>query len=194
METNSGTFMVEMKETAHILQHATDNSLVLIDELGRGTSNMEGAAIAWSVAEDLLFKKCFTIFATHFVQLCELEFMYANVKNQHFVVNSNTDGLEFAYTLNEGSSGVEHYGISLAKILKLPLAITQQAEKYCDQMVQDEKRKAQEMEAQNDGHLSRNMIRLAYRLRNLKSSTLNFEAMKKQLKTLQQMFKPATSN
>ena len=81
-EHNISTFMLEMKETAFILENATDRSLILIDELGRATSNEDGVAIAWAVSEFLLVRRAMTFFVTHYPQLSRLADVYPNVQNQ----------------------------------------------------------------------------------------------------------------
>ncbi|RHY95637.1 hypothetical protein DYB35_000302 [Aphanomyces astaci] len=83
MQENASTFTVEMQETAFILDNCTCRSLVLMDELGRGTSNEEGFAIAWSVSESLMKKGAFCLFATHFHGLRELSELYPSCSNYH---------------------------------------------------------------------------------------------------------------
>ncbi|RXM92782.1 MutS protein-like 4 [Acipenser ruthenus] len=85
-ETNSSTFMVEMKEISYIIHNASDRSLIIIDELGRGTSAEEGIGICHAVCEFLLNFRAFTLFATHFLELCQLEALYPNVENHHMGV------------------------------------------------------------------------------------------------------------
>ena len=83
-----------MKETAFACNYATDKSLILIDELGRATSNEDGMAIAWSISEFLLVKRAITFFATHYSQLTKLANIYPNAQNQHLsaVVKNDEDG------------------------------------------------------------------------------------------------------
>ena len=82
-EQNISTFMLEMKEIAFICCNAGPKSLILIDELGRATSNEDGVAIAWSVSEFLLAKRAMTFFVTHYPQLAKLSEVYSGVQNQH---------------------------------------------------------------------------------------------------------------
>ena len=76
-----------MKETAFACNYATDKSLILVDELGRATSNEDGMAIAWAISEFLLVKRSITFFATHYSQLTKLANIYPNVQNQHLSAN-----------------------------------------------------------------------------------------------------------
>ena len=84
IETNSSTFMVEMRETSYILNNLSDNSLVIIDELGRGTSVEEGVSICFAICEHLLKTNAFTLMATHFIELTKLENFYLNVSKYGF--------------------------------------------------------------------------------------------------------------
>ncbi|EDO35291.1 predicted protein [Nematostella vectensis] len=88
IETNSSTFMLEMKEINYIIQNASDKSLIIVDELGRGTSSEEGVGICYAVCEHLLGIKAFTFFATHFLELTTMDELYPNVENLHFEIQS----------------------------------------------------------------------------------------------------------
>ena len=96
-EHNISTFMQEMKDTAFICKNVTDKSLILIDELGRATSNEDGVSIAWAVAEFLLVKRSMTFFVTHYPQLCRLAEIYPNVQNQHLGAVAGDDSGEVRY-------------------------------------------------------------------------------------------------
>lgn len=121
------TFMVEMTETAHILEHATDNSLVLLDEIGRGTSTFDGLSIAWAVAEHIHDNVgARTLFATHYHELCDLAESLERVKNVHVVVKEWNDEIIFTRTLAEG--GAERsYGIQVARLAGLPKGVIARA-------------------------------------------------------------------
>lgn len=98
-EHNISTFMLEMKEAAFICKHATEKSLILIDELGRATSNEDGVAIAWSISEHLLASRVMTFFVTHYPQLSKLSLVYPAVQNQHMdSILSGEDNTELCYT------------------------------------------------------------------------------------------------
>ena len=121
------TFMVEMAETATILHNASRRSLVLLDEIGRGTSTYDGLAIAWSVAEDLhdrIGARC--IFATHYHELCELEATRKRVYNQSVAVSEWEDRILFLRTLREGGAS-RSYGIQCARLAGLPRPVLDRA-------------------------------------------------------------------
>lgn len=124
------TFMVEMVETAHILHHATDKSLIVMDEIGRGTSTYDGISIAWAVAQYLAthFKKApKTLFATHYHELQPLENEYPSViKNFHMAVAGEKNSPVFLHTLLPG--GASHsFGIAVAKLAGLPNEVIESA-------------------------------------------------------------------
>jgi DNA mismatch repair protein MutS len=120
------TFMVEMSETAHILQQATEKSLVLIDEIGRGTSTFDGLALAFACAEYLAKSiKSYTLFATHYFELTELDLL-TNVSNIHLEVATHGDHLAFLYTVKEGPAS-QSYGIQVAQLAGIPQTVIQRA-------------------------------------------------------------------
>lgn len=121
------TFMVEMNETANILNNATSRSLVILDELGRGTSTFDGLSIAWSVIEHLHNKiRCKTLFATHYHQLIELEHYLPRVKNYHLQIREVGDELFFLYKIEQGGSD-KSFGIHVAKLAGLPSRVIDRA-------------------------------------------------------------------
>lgn len=121
------TFMVEMAETASILHHATDRSIVLLDEIGRGTSTYDGLSIAWAVAEDLVDRVgCLGMFATHYHELCELAEDRAGVVNQSVAVSESGEKILFLRRLKEGGAS-RSYGIGCARIAGLPGQVVQRA-------------------------------------------------------------------
>ncbi|KAI4879092.1 hypothetical protein NFI96_014431 [Prochilodus magdalenae] len=141
-ETNSSTFMVEMKEVSYITHTASDKSLLIIDELGRGTSAEEGIGICHAVCEFLINLKAFTLFATHFLELCQLETLYPNVENQHMQVqhicvgNSSTETVVYTYLLTRGCSEERNYGIRAAEFTSMPPAIIQEAKAFAANLSQ----------------------------------------------------------
>ncbi|XP_027857440.1 mutS protein homolog 4 [Xiphophorus couchianus] len=132
-ETNSSTFMLEMKEVSYIIHNASDRSLTIIDELGRGTSAEEGIGICHSVCEFLLGLKAFTLFATHFLELCQLASLYPNVENQHMEVqhtrnrDSGAEQVVYTYLLSRGCAEERQYGLRAAEMTSLPPSIIQEA-------------------------------------------------------------------
>ncbi|XP_058842577.1 mutS protein homolog 4-like [Acipenser ruthenus] len=139
-ETNSSTFMVEMKEISYIIHNASDRSLIIIDELGRGTSAEEGIGICHAVCEFLLNFRAFTLFATHFLELCQLEALYPNVENHHMGVtltrsaSSNAEKVTYTYLLSRGRSEEKNYGLRAAEITSLPPSIIQEAKEITSQI------------------------------------------------------------
>lgn len=120
LSRGQSTFMVEMSETASILHHATRRSLVVLDEIGRGTSTYDGLAIAWSVAEDLADRvRCRALFATHYHELCELADTRPGVVNMSVAVSEWGDRIVFLRTLKEGGAS-RSYGIQCARLAGLP--------------------------------------------------------------------------
>ena len=129
------TFMVEMNETASILNNLSDNSLILLDEIGRGTSTYDGVSIAWAIAEYLHEHptKAKTLFATHYHELNEMTEQFPRVKNYNVSVKESGKNVIFIRTLKEGGS--EHsFGIHVAKMAGMPKQIVKKAEKILKQL------------------------------------------------------------
>ena len=123
------TFMVEMIETASILNQASKKSLVILDEIGRGTATLDGLAIAWSVAEYIHeVKLCRTLFATHYHELTELEKIFSRISLRTLKVKKWREELIFLHEVIEGSAD-SSYGIHVAKLAGLPEIVTQRASK-----------------------------------------------------------------
>ncbi len=121
------TFMVEMTETSHILRAATPHSLVLLDEIGRGTSTYDGLSIAWAVAEHIHeVTGSRTLFATHYHELVQLEEHLPRLKNVHIVVKEWNDEIVFVRTLADGPAE-QSYGIQVARLAGLPPAVLKRA-------------------------------------------------------------------
>jgi len=121
------TFMVEMTETAAILHTATDRSLILLDEVGRGTSTFDGLAIAWAVVEYLhRHTRAKTLFATHYFELTELAEQLAGVKNFHVAVKETPTGIAFLRKVTPGAAD-RSYGIEVAKLAGLPAEVISRA-------------------------------------------------------------------
>ncbi len=121
------TFMVEMIEVAHILRRATSQSLVLLDEIGRGTSTFDGLAIAWSVTEDVANRiGCRCLFATHYHQLVGLESEMDGLVNVHVQVAHSGEDLKFLYTIADGPCD-DSYGVHVASLAGLPAHVVERA-------------------------------------------------------------------
>ena len=114
------TFMVEMTETANILNNATDRSLVILDEVGRGTSTYDGLSLAWAITEHLANAvKCRTLFATHYHELTELGQLLVNVKNLNVAVREWAGDVVFLHKIIPGGTD-KSYGIHVAKLAGIP--------------------------------------------------------------------------
>jgi len=120
LQTNQSIFFMEMKEMAHIIHCATPSSLVVIDELGRGTSHQDGVGIAWSCAEYLIGCRAFTIFATHYMELLQLPSVYPTAQNYHMSVNSDGEALVYLYKLAKGPCQLKSYGLFAAERMGFP--------------------------------------------------------------------------
>ncbi|HSW70848.1 MAG TPA: DNA mismatch repair protein MutS, partial [Gammaproteobacteria bacterium] len=121
------TFMVEMTETANILHQATEQSLVLMDEIGRGTSTLDGLSLAFAAAEYLAQNiKAFCLFATHYFELISLAEEVAGIKNMHFDATEHGDKIIFMHVIQEGPAN-RSYGIQVAQLAGLPRSVIQRA-------------------------------------------------------------------
>ncbi|MEM9400732.1 MAG: DNA mismatch repair protein MutS [Verrucomicrobiota bacterium] len=127
LSRGQSTFMVEMNETANILNNATENSLVILDEIGRGTSTFDGLSIAWSVAEHLHNEiKARTLFATHYHELTELSLLLSSAKNYNVAVREWHDQIIFLRKIVPGSAD-KSYGIQVARLAGLPKTVLDRA-------------------------------------------------------------------
>ena len=137
LSLGQSTFMVEMNETAFILNSATEKSLILLDEIGRGTSTYDGVAIAWSVAEYIATKiKARTIFATHYHELNVMSSIFPQIKNYRVTISENDGEIIFLRKVIEGSAS-KSYGIQVAKMAGLPPSVIKTAEEMMTKMQLD---------------------------------------------------------
>jgi DNA mismatch repair protein MutS len=124
------TFMVEMTEAAYILNRATPESLVLIDEIGRGTSTFDGLALAWAIAHRLAERnRCLALFATHYFELTALAAELPGCANVHFDAAEHRDGIVFLHAVADGPAN-RSYGLSVAKLAGVPAETIRQAKAY----------------------------------------------------------------
>ncbi|MCC5635425.1 DNA mismatch repair protein MutS [Nostoc sp. CHAB 5844] len=134
LATGQSTFMVEMNETANILNHATSRSLVLLDEIGRGTATFDGLSIAWAVAEYIATEiRSRTIFATHYHELNELAAMLPNVANYQVTVKELPDQIIFLHQVQPGGAD-KSYGIEAGRLAGLPAVVIQRAKQVMGQI------------------------------------------------------------
>jgi DNA mismatch repair protein MutS len=140
LATGQSTFMVEMTEAANILNNATPKSLVILDELGRGTSTFDGLSLAWAVAEYLHESPklgCKTLFATHYHQLNELENTLARAKNYRIAVKESPDGIVFLRKIVPGGTD-RSYGIHVAKLAGLPAPVLERAQQVLQSLEEND--------------------------------------------------------
>jgi len=132
------TFMVEMTETANILHNATANSLVLMDEIGRGTSTFDGLSLAWACAVHLAEKvKAFTLFATHYFELTVLAEQMGHIRNVHLDATEHDDNIVFLHAVQEGAAN-RSYGLQVAKLAGIPGNVIAQASDKLHELEQQE--------------------------------------------------------
>lgn len=127
LSRGQSTFMVEMSETANILNNATSKSLVILDEIGRGTSTYDGISIAWAVCEFLIEKKIKTLFATHYWELTELENKFQGIKNYNVAVQETSSGIVFLRKILPGGTD-KSYGVHVAKLAGIPFPVLKKAQ------------------------------------------------------------------
>ena len=131
------TFMMEMSEVSNILRHATAKSLLILDEIGRGTSTYDGLSIAWAVVEYISDRKIIgakTLFATHYHELTELEGQLPGIKNYCVAVKESGDDILFLHRIHEGR-GNQSYGIEVAKLAGLPRWVLGRAKEILSELL-----------------------------------------------------------
>jgi len=136
LASGCSTFMVEMTETAHILHHATECSLVLMDEIGRGTSTFDGLSLAWACAAHLARNvRAFTLFATHYFELTHLIDEVTSVNNIHLDASDYGEKIVFLHTVLPGPAS-QSYGIQVAQLAGVPRIVIQQAKQKLKELEQ----------------------------------------------------------
>ncbi len=133
LASGRSTFMVEMTETANILNNATSSSLVLIDEIGRGTSTYDGLALAWAVARELGKLKAYTLFATHYFELTSLPEELGTTANVHLDAVEHAEQIVFLHTVKDGPAS-RSYGIQVAALAGVPEQVLEQSRKLLQQL------------------------------------------------------------
>jgi DNA mismatch repair protein MutS len=137
------TFMVEMQETANILHNATAQSLVLMDEVGRGTSTFDGLSLAWACAVELATRvHAFTLFATHYFELTTLPDEYAGISNVHLDAVEHGDGIVFMHTVRDGPAN-QSYGLQVAALAGVPKTVIRLARSRLHELEQAAQRHLQ---------------------------------------------------
>jgi DNA mismatch repair protein MutS len=126
------TFMVEMTEAANILHNATARSLILLDEIGRGTSTFDGLSLAWAMARDIATRvRAFTLFATHYFELTTLAGEVEGCANVHLDATEHGDGIVFLHAVKEGPAN-RSYGLQVAQLAGVPVSVIAEARRYLE--------------------------------------------------------------
>ncbi|KOR32839.1 DNA mismatch repair protein MutS [Achromatium sp. WMS3] len=134
LASGRSTFMVEMEETANILHNASSNSLVLMDEIGRGTSTFDGLSLAWASAVELATKiRAYTLFATHYFELTSLPNEHSGIVNVHLDAIEHEDGIVFLHSLRKGPAN-HSYGLQVAALAGVPKRVLEQARKRLQEL------------------------------------------------------------
>jgi DNA mismatch repair protein MutS len=128
------TFMVEMTETANILNNATASSLVLMDEIGRGTSTFDGLSLAWAAAVEIAsHQKAFTLFATHYFELTALPDLIPSIRNVHLKATEHGKGIVFLHAVSDGPAS-QSYGLQVAQLAGIPRKVIDRAREKLRQL------------------------------------------------------------
>jgi DNA mismatch repair protein MutS len=134
LHAGQSTFMVEMTETANILNNATERSLVILDEIGRGTSTLDGLSLAWAIAEHIASDvRCRTLFATHYHELTDLAQRFTGVKNLNVAVREWEDQVIFLHRIGEGGTD-RSYGIHVARLAGVPKPVLERARQLLSEL------------------------------------------------------------
>jgi len=137
LASGRSTFMVEMTEAANILRNATERSLVLVDEIGRGTSTFDGLALAYAIARHLLEKnRSYTLFATHYFELTRLAEEFAQLSNVHLAAIEHQHSIVFLHSVNEGAAS-QSYGLQVAALAGVPNDVIKAAKKQLRKLEQN---------------------------------------------------------
>lgn len=174
LTAGQSTFMVEMNEVADILKNATKNSLVILDEIGRGTSTFDGISIAKSVAEHISQKiGCKTLFATHYHELITMEKDYKGVRNFSVAVTKRGDDIKFLHKIVPGGTD-DSYGIEVAKLAGLPNKVIERAkEELKDLEVSGKVRLAEAIERSRDEQFSFTAVNEQNAIARLRAADIN---------------------
>ncbi|MET0065032.1 MAG: DNA mismatch repair protein MutS [Candidatus Thiodiazotropha sp.] len=142
------TFMVEMEETANILHNATDQSLVLMDEIGRGTSTFDGLSLAWACAVELATRlRAFTLFATHYFELTTLPDEHPGIANLHLDAVEHGDSIVFLHAVREGPAN-QSYGLQVATLAGVPKTVIHMARRRLQELEASAQRHADQQQSQ----------------------------------------------
>ncbi|KAI8839742.1 muts domain V-domain-containing protein [Chytriomyces cf. hyalinus JEL632] len=192
VEASASSFMSEMRESAYILQNVCDRSLVIIDELGRGTSHTDGIAMSIAISEKLAETKAFTFIATHFIELgVNLASTYANVVKLHLHVEclerDENVNIHFKYQVQDGTSNVSNYGLTIAKLAHFPQSAIDDALQVANALDCAANKKREEALTDQERIRKQAAIRVYYKLVQARlNSRLNEPALRLYLKSLKE--------
>ena len=189
VEANVSSFSAEMREAAYILDNADAHSLVIVDELGRGTSSADGLAISLAIAEALVASKAMVWFVTHFRDLARIMAERAGVASMHLAVDASREGvLAMSYQVAEGVEKTEHYGLILAKALPFPIDVIDRAEQVAGDLERRAKEQMRTSPAVMHARRRRLVLQLKEQLCQAQQGRLSDEALVDWLKLLQEDF------
>ncbi|KAJ6216605.1 hypothetical protein RDWZM_007762 [Blomia tropicalis] len=168
-QMNSSSFMLEVKELKYILNNLTPKSLILLDEIGRGSISNETLAVCWSICESLLVTEAYTILATHFMELTSLDEVYFNVTNYHFTSEINEGNLvrKFPHILHPGPTQERFYGIKLAEMSDLDPSIVEYAMKIAEKGSTQTVSDSNQFSFDNENIINRNKYKMGAMIRHL---------------------------
>ena len=171
LSEGESTFLIEMQETANILNNATNNSLILLDEIGRGTSTYDGLSIAWAVTEFIHNKiKAKTLFATHYHELVDLGNDLKNANNLNILVEESSDKSDIVFLRKIIEGGTDKsYGIYVAKMAGLPYEIITKSKIYLELLTQDDKK----VSLNNTKNIETIISRISKNQHNISSDLIN---------------------
>ena len=189
IEANVSTFAAEMRETAFILRNIDCQSMVIIDELGRGTSTRDGLAIALAIAETLVESRALVWFATHFRDIASILSERNGVVNLHLAVDmSENDKIEMLYRISDGAVQEEHCGLKLAQVVPLPPDVVEHAQHVAATLEEQMKKKTQRSLAVIQARRRKLLLNLKEHLLQAKNGKMDDETLRDWLKDLQKEF------
>lgn len=189
VESNTSTFAAEMRETAFILRNVGNRSLVIVDELGRGTSTRDGLCIAIAIAEALIESKAFVWFVTHFRDLAKFLTERPGVVNLHLAVDmTDADRMMMLFKVASGYVQEEHYGIALAKVVNLPPMVIEVAEQVSQTLRTNTEQNRRQSKPVVQARRKKLLLALREHLQNAKEGKMQGEVLRSWLKRLQEEF------
>lgn len=189
IETNVSTFAAEMREIAFILRNIDRRSMVIVDELGRGTSTRDGLAIAIAVAEALVSSKALVWFATHFVDLARILGERNGVISMHMAVElGNNDNMTMLYKIAKGAVKETHYGLALAKVVPLPPGVIEHATYVAQKLTRQTQKRKKASAAVISERRRKLLLNLKEHLVQARNGQMEGEVLTAWLKELQKEF------